>query len=69
MYYHDGGGQLESLPAAWTSVVAEDPVVIAGAGQCAFRVADLLALSRLLAGIRPTLGLDQDEQAETGGVK
>jgi hypothetical protein len=69
VYYHDGSGQLQSLPAAWTSVVAEDPVVIAGAGQSAFRVADLLALARLLAGISPSFGLDHDEQAGPGGVK
>lgn len=69
MYYHDSGGQLQSLPAAWTSVVAEDPVVLAGAGQSAFRVADLLALSRLLASIKPSFGLGQDKQAEPGGVK
>ena len=69
MYYHDSGGHLQWLPAAWTSVVAEDPVVVAGAGKSPFRVADLLALSRLLAGIRPSLGLEQDEQMGPGGVK
>ena len=69
VYYHDGGGQLRSLPAAWTSVVAEDPVVTAGAGQSAFRVADLLALSRLLAGMSGPAGLDHREQTEPGGEK
>jgi hypothetical protein len=69
VYYHDSGGHLQWLPAAWTSVIAEDPVVVAGAGKSAFRVADLLALSRLLAGLGPSLGLDQDAQTGPGGVK
>ena len=69
VYYHDETGKLCSLPATWTSVVAEDPVVTVGAGQSAFRVADLLELARLLAGIDGSASLDQREQTGPGGVK
>ena len=69
VYYHDDTGKLRSLPLEWTSLVAEDPVVALGAGRSAFRVADLLALSRLLSGISSSHDLDTNEQAEPGGVK
>ena len=40
-----------SLPAAWTDVVGPDPVKVMGAGKSPFRVADVLALARLLAQV------------------
>jgi len=49
VYYHDEAGALHSLPLAWTSIAAEDPFVSLAAGRSAFRVTDLLELSRLLA--------------------
>jgi hypothetical protein len=50
--FHDDDGGLRSLPVAWTSVVAADPVVVIGAGRSAFRVADLLELAGLVERIR-----------------
>ncbi|HJN16009.1 MAG TPA: DUF5372 family protein [Armatimonadota bacterium] len=51
-YYHDDNGQLVSLPGAWTSVCAPDPVVVLSAGQSAFRVQDLMDLARLIEELK-----------------
>jgi hypothetical protein len=40
-----------SLPAQWTSVVAEDAFVTIAASRSHFRVEDLLKLVRLLEGM------------------
>ena len=48
VFYQDQGGQVRSLPANWTSVAGDDPVVVFGGGRAHFRVADLLALVDLL---------------------
>jgi hypothetical protein len=50
VYYHDDGGQLRSMPAAWTSVVVGDPIVALGGGRSPFRFADLLDLAALTEG-------------------
>jgi hypothetical protein len=52
MFYHDRQGHLLSLPARWTSVVAEDPLVVLGAGRSRFRVADLINLVALVGRLR-----------------
>ncbi len=39
---------MESLPARWTSVVAEDALVVISAGRSMYRVPDLLELARLV---------------------
>jgi hypothetical protein len=52
VYYNDGKGQLNSLPASWTSAVAEDPFVVAAAGRSYFQVEDLKELVQLLLGLR-----------------
>ena len=45
-----------SVPASWTDIVAEDPVVRLGAGRSLFRVADLLELTELIERLRqPTV--------------
>lgn len=44
MYVYDTGGELVSLPAGWTGVVAEDPFVV----LAAFRAEDLLELTDLV---------------------
>ena len=49
MFYRDGGGELRSLPANWTTVVADDPFVVVAAGRSRLRVADLLKLAELVA--------------------
>ena len=48
VYFHDEGGRLSSLPAAWTSVVPPDPFVVMANGRSAFRVQDLLELAAVL---------------------
>jgi len=59
VYYDNEGGELCSLPLAWTNLAKTDPFVQISAGRSCFRVADLLELARLLAIV--------SEQAE--GVK
>jgi hypothetical protein len=46
VYYQDETGALHSLPLAWTSLAPEDPFVSLAAGRSAFRVVDLVELSR-----------------------
>ena len=41
-----GGGA--SVPAAWTTVLPEDPFVTVAAGRCLFRYEDLLKLVDLV---------------------
>lgn len=48
--YVDETGEARSLPARWTSVVAEDPAVVVSAGRSHFRVADLVELAKLVGG-------------------
>lgn len=52
VYFHDAAGRLVAVPAAWTDVFAPDPFVALSAGRSAFRVGDLLELTRLVAGLR-----------------
>jgi hypothetical protein len=48
--YVDGTGPARSLPARWTSAVADDPAVVVAAGRSHFRVADLMELVKLVRG-------------------
>jgi hypothetical protein len=48
--YVDERGEACSLPARWTSAVAEDPAVVVAAGRSHFRVADLVELVKLVQG-------------------
>ncbi len=48
--YVDESGEARSLPARWTSAVADDPVVVVSAGRSYYRVADLLELVKLVLG-------------------
>ncbi|NIA16433.1 MAG: hypothetical protein GWP08_20430 [Nitrospiraceae bacterium] len=47
-YYRDEEGNLVCIPAHWTNVIPPDPVVELSGGRSWFRVADLLALVKLL---------------------
>jgi hypothetical protein len=38
-----------SVPPQWTDLAAADPEIIMGEGRALFRVADLVALARLIA--------------------
>ncbi|MHC4092397.1 MAG: DUF5372 family protein [Planctomycetota bacterium] len=52
VYYHDQRGQLACISARWTDVIPPDPVVTLSAGRSAFRLEDLLELTRLVALLR-----------------
>jgi Family of unknown function (DUF5372) len=47
----DDGGEVLSLPAAWTDAVATDPFVVVSAGRAPFHVAALVELSGLVASL------------------
>ena len=49
--YVDETGEARSLPARWTSAVADDPAVVVSAGRSHFRVADLVELVELVRGV------------------
>ena len=48
VHLHDENGDLFSLPAGWTDVVAQDPFVVIAARRCPFTVDGLLALADLI---------------------
>jgi len=48
--YVDEAGKARSLPARWTSAVADDPAVIVSAGRGHLRVTDLIELVKLVRG-------------------
>lgn len=48
-YYRDERGELTSIPACWTDAAPLDPVVVVSAGRSAFRLQDLVVLTRLVA--------------------
>ena len=52
VYFRDGQGHLTSVPAGWTSAVAEDAFVAVAAGRSRFRVQDLVDLAALVVGLR-----------------
>jgi hypothetical protein len=52
IYFPRPDGKLTSVPAAWTSVCAPDPFVVASAGRAHFRVGDLLELAAVLEGLK-----------------
>ena len=49
--YVDETGEARSMPARWTSTVAEDPAVVVSAGRAHFRVTDLVELAKLVRGM------------------
>ena len=52
MYFHKEGEHLVSVPATWTDIIVEDPVVQVAAGRVLFRATDLIKLAQLLKGLR-----------------
>ncbi len=55
MLFGVAGGDVVSLPAAWTDAVALDPFVVAAAGHVPFRTADLPAVTGGRPGVRRDL--------------
>jgi hypothetical protein len=49
VYFHNAERRWSSIPAAWTTVLAEDPFVTVAAGRCLFRYEELLKLVDLVA--------------------
>lgn len=49
VFYRLADGSVSSLPARWTSLVPEDPVVVLTRGRAPFRVDDLIELARLVS--------------------
>jgi hypothetical protein len=52
VFYRSPQGQITSLPARWTSLVPDDPVVILTHGRAPFRVDDLIEVARLVARLK-----------------
>jgi hypothetical protein len=52
VFFRVPGGDVVSLPAAWTDAVAPDPFAVLAAGRAPFRTADLLAAADLAARLR-----------------
>ena len=52
VYFHKEGEHLVSVPATWTDIAAEDPVVQLAAGRSLFRAMDLLELAELVKRLR-----------------
>jgi hypothetical protein len=50
VFFLDEDGRQHSLPVGWTDAAGLDVFVTVAAGRCPFRVADLLALARLVEG-------------------
>jgi isopentenyldiphosphate isomerase len=53
VWFHDVADRRRSLPANWTSTVAEDPFNVVATGRAAFRVGELLELVRLIGERKP----------------
>lgn len=52
VFFFDEQGAQRSLPTGWTDVAPRDPFVVLAGGRSRLRVADLLVLVELLAGLR-----------------
>jgi len=49
VYFLDSAGELVSVPAVWTDLVAPDPFVVIAAGRATFRAGDLAELADLVS--------------------
>jgi len=52
VFYRQADGSISSLPAGWTSVVPEDPIVAVTRGRAPFRAADLVELAHLVSRLK-----------------
>jgi hypothetical protein len=69
VWFHDANGQLNSLPAVWTSVIAEDPFVAVSGGRSLFRVAELLDLARLIEDLKVLKQRDECKGNDVNSVR
>jgi len=69
VYFHDEAGDIWSIPARWTNVVADDPFVVVAAGRSPFRVTDLIQLGRMIQEIELQYPADHAEGREGENVK
>ena len=53
VYVYDTAGELVSLPAEWTDVVAPDPFVVVSAGRSPFHIGGWRSWPTWLWGLRP----------------
>ena len=65
VHLRDADGQLFSLPAGWTDVVAADPFVVIAAGRCPFTTDGLLAVADLVDRFRARRDSGGDVKAIT----
>ena len=63
VYFLDSAGELVSVPAAWTDLVAPDPFVVVAAGRCPFTTDGLLAVADLMDRFRARRDPDGDVKA------
>ena len=52
VFFRVPGGDVVSLPAAWTDAVLPDPFLIVAEGRVPFRTADLLAAAELVGRLK-----------------
>ena len=52
VYFNKEHEHLVSVPASWTDLVPEDPLVYLAAGRSPFRVVDLIELAQLVERLR-----------------
>jgi len=73
VYYHDSAGRLRLMPLTWTSLKAEDPIQVLGAGRSPFKLVDLLELARCLERLQQPIPdrrpLPPEADPLHGGVK
>jgi hypothetical protein len=56
VFYRSAHGQLTSMPARWTSLVPDRPIVAIAGELPRFRVGDLIELATIVSGLRAPKG-------------
>ena len=52
VYYHDGQGQLKSLPSSYTDILPADPFVVLSGKRSLFHAQHMLALLRIMESLQ-----------------
>lgn len=52
VFFEGDKGRVSLIPLEWTSLAAEDPLVVLTAGRAWFRVGELLELARLVENLK-----------------